>query len=60
MPIIQVKKLAWRADFDALPIQEDNDLPFKSQKPGVMHASGSIRLIHQPAGQEVLYQRLKR
>ena len=43
------KKLAWRADFDALPIQEDNDLPFKSQKPGVMHASGSIRLIHQPA-----------
>ena len=43
------KKLAWRADFYALPIQEDNDLPFKSQNPGVMHANGSIRLIHQPA-----------
>lgn len=34
------KKLAIRADFDALPIQEDNDLPFKSQNEGVMHACG--------------------
>ena len=34
------KKLAWRADFDALPIQENNNLPFKSQNPGVMHACG--------------------
>lgn len=34
------KKLAWRADFDALPIQENNSLPFKSQNPGVMHACG--------------------
>ena len=34
------KKLAWRADFDALPIQENNELPFKSQNPGVMHACG--------------------
>ena len=34
------KKLAWRADFDGLAIQEDNDLPFKSQNPGVMHACG--------------------
>lgn len=33
-------KLALRADFDALAIQEDNDLPFKSQNPGVMHACG--------------------
>lgn len=33
-------KLALRADFDALAIQEDNHLPFKSQNPGVMHACG--------------------
>ncbi|MFC6171643.1 amidohydrolase [Loigolactobacillus jiayinensis] len=33
-------KLALRADFDALAVQEDNDLPFKSQNPGVMHACG--------------------
>lgn len=32
--------LAIRADFDALPIQEDTNLPFASQNPGVMHACG--------------------
>ncbi len=32
--------LALRADFDALAVQEDNDLPFKSVNPGVMHACG--------------------
>lgn len=33
-------KIALRADFDALAIQEDNDLPFKSVNPGAMHACG--------------------
>jgi amidohydrolase len=32
--------IAIRADMDALPITEKNNLPFKSQNPGVMHACG--------------------
>ncbi|MBW0765148.1 MULTISPECIES: amidohydrolase [Mammaliicoccus] len=29
-----------RADFDALPIEEETDVPFKSENEGVMHACG--------------------
>ncbi|WP_256942436.1 M20 family metallopeptidase [Bacillus sp. OV166] len=32
--------IAFRADMDALPIQEETDLPFASVVPGVMHACG--------------------
>ncbi|MBC1429288.1 amidohydrolase [Listeria seeligeri] len=34
------KTIALRADFDALPVTEETELPFKSQNEGVMHACG--------------------
>ncbi|TWT27239.1 amidohydrolase [Planomicrobium sp. CPCC 101110] len=34
------KTIGLRADFDALPIHEETDVPFKSQNDGVMHACG--------------------
>jgi len=32
--------MAFRADFDAVPVEESNDIPWKSQFPGVAHKCG--------------------
>jgi amidohydrolase len=34
------RAIAFRADMDALPIAEQNDVPYASTRPGVMHACG--------------------
>ena len=37
---VGTKTIAIRADFDALPIQEETGLPYASTHPGMMHACG--------------------
>ncbi|MFA9423358.1 MAG: amidohydrolase [Sedimentibacter sp.] len=34
------KTIAFRADIDALRLQEEADIPFRSKNPGIMHACG--------------------
>jgi amidohydrolase len=56
----QGRTLLWRADMDALPIQERNEVEYASTSPGVMHACGHdghvaialglARLVHEGRG----------
>lgn len=42
--------VAIRAEMDALPIQEETNLPFASGKPGVMHACGHDAIVASTMG----------
>lgn len=51
--------VAWRADMDALPVEEANEIPWKSEHAGCMHACGhdghtamALTLAHMVAQQQ--------
>lgn len=48
-----------RADMDALPIQEENDIPFRSQNAGKMHACGHDLHTSSLLGTAMILSRLK-
>lgn len=53
------KTIAIRADIDALPIQEANDVPYKSQNDGVMHACGHDVHITSAIGSAMILSKVK-
>lgn len=53
------KTLLLRADIDALPIEEKNDVPYKSQNIGVMHACGHDVHTASVLGSAIILNQLK-
>lgn len=53
------KTLLLRADLDALPIEEKNEVSYKSQHPGVMHACGHDAHTASVLGTAIILQQLK-